>query len=200
MARLPLNQTSLHEQSKRLAAFERFLPSVDLKRRQLIAERNKAIRTLTERREQLQTVLEQAAAELPMLAGARLKLTDLVTVADCDVVQENLMGVRLPALREVRFDQRPYALLASPPWLDRLVDFLIDAMELELRFRVEEERLKLLEEAVRKSTQRFNLFDKVLIPRTRAHIRQIRLFLADQSTAAVVRAKIAKSRGTGEAY
>jgi V/A-type H+-transporting ATPase subunit D len=197
MARLPLNQTSLHEQTKRLAAFERFLPSVDLKRRQLIAERNKAIRQLAERRAQLRTVRERVARELPMLGGATLKLTGLVRVASCDAVRENLMGVRLPVLREIHCEQKPYALLASPPWLDRLVDFLVDTMELELHCRVDAERLRLLEEAVRKSTQRFNLFDKVLIPRTRANIRQIRLFLADQSTAAVVRAKIAKSRGPG---
>jgi len=200
MARLPLNQTSLHDQSKRLAAFERFLPSVDLKRRQLIAERNKATRKLAERREQLQKVLNRAADELPMLDGATVNLTNLVAVSGCDIVEENQMGVRLPLLREVHCEQRPYALLASPPWLDHLVEYLIDAMELELHCRVDAERLRLLEEAVRKSTQRFNLFDKVLIPRTRANIRRIQLFLADQSTAAVVRAKIAKSRNVREAY
>jgi V/A-type H+-transporting ATPase subunit D len=200
MARLPLNQTSLHDQSKKLAAFERFLPSVDLKRRQLIAERNKAIRKLAERRDQLQTVLNRAAEELTMLEGATLDLSNLVVVSGCDVTEENQMGVRLPVLREVHYEQRPYALLASPPWLDHLVEFLIDAMELELRCRVDAERLRLLEEAVRKSTQRFNLFDKVLIPRTRANIRRIQLFLSDQSTAAVVRAKIAKARNVEEPY
>jgi V/A-type H+-transporting ATPase subunit D len=199
MARLPLNQTSLHNQSKRLAGFERFLPSVDMKRRQLIAERNKATRKLAERRDQLQTVLHRAAEELPMLHGATLNLSDIVAVSGCDLVEENQMGVRLPVLREVRCEQRPYALLASPVWLDHLVEYLIDALELELHCHVDAERLRLLEEAVRKSTQRFNLFDKVLIPRTRANIRRIQLFLADQSTAAVVRAKIAKSRVAKEA-
>ena len=200
MARLPLNQTSLHEQSKRLAAFERFLPSVDLKRRQLIAERNKAIRTVADRREQLETVVERVTAEIPMLAEGPEDLTGIVTVQDLDIGEENMMGVRLPVLQGVQIHQRPYPLLGRPPWIDRLVDFLVDSLELELRYRVDTERLRLLEEAVRRSTQRFNLFDKVLIPRTRANIRQIRLFLADQSTAAVVRAKIAKSRNVGEAY
>jgi V/A-type H+-transporting ATPase subunit D len=199
MARLPLNQTSLHSQSKRLAAYERFLPSVDLKRRQLIAERNKATRALAERREQLQVVIDRVVEELPMLAGGPVDLDDLVKVAGCEYGEENLMGVVLPTLGEVRFDRRPYSLLARPPWVDRLVDFLADTLELELQCRVDAERLRILEEAVRKSTQRFNLFDKVLIPRTRANIRQIRLFLADQSTAAVVRAKIAKSRNAGGA-
>ncbi|MGI9344093.1 MAG: V-type ATP synthase subunit D [Gammaproteobacteria bacterium] len=200
MARLPLNQTSLHSQSKRLAGYERFLPSVDLKRRQLIAERNKATRVLAGRREQLETVIDRVVAELPMLAGGPEDLDDLVKVVGCEVAEENLMGVVLPTLSEVRFDRQPYALLARPPWVDRLMEFLVDALELELHCRVDSERLRILEDAVRKSTQRFNLFDKVLIPRTRANIRKIRLFLADQSTAAVVRAKIAKSRTAGEAY
>jgi V/A-type H+-transporting ATPase subunit D len=197
MARLPLNQTSLHSQSKRLAGYERFLPSVDLKRRQLIAERNKATRTLAERRGQLQVVVDRVVEELPMLAGGPADLDHLVKVAGCEFGEENLMGVVLPTLGNVRFDIGSYSLLVRPPWVDRLVDFLIDALELELKCRVDAERLRILEEAVRKSTQRFNLFDKVLIPRTRANIRQIRLFLADQSTAAVVRAKIAKSRTAG---
>jgi V/A-type H+-transporting ATPase subunit D len=48
--------------------------------------------------------------------------------------------------------------------------------------------------AVQKITQRVNLFDKMLIPRTRENIRKIGIFLADSERAAVVRAKIAKSR------
>ncbi|MBA1331492.1 ATP synthase subunit D, partial [Candidatus Endoriftia persephone str. Guaymas] len=39
-----------------------------------------------------------------------------------------------------------------------------------------------------------NLFDKVLIPRTHQHIRQIRIYLADEERAAVVRAKLAKRK------
>ena len=194
MARLPLNQTSLHSQSKRLAAFERFLPSVDLKRRQLIAERNKARRILEERQAQLRAVRDRVAAELPMLADCPADLAQLVTVSSAAVHEENLMGVRLPVLAPVALDKQPYSLLARPHWIDRLVDFLAEGLELDLLCRVDAERLRLLEEAVRKSTQRFNLFDKVLIPRTRANIRRIQLFLADQSRAAVVRAKIAKTR------
>lgn len=199
MARLPLNQNSLQDQSKRLAAYERFLPSVDLKRRQLIAERNKAGRKLAEQRESLEAIMERAAEELPMLAFAQEGLAGLVVVQDREIVQENMMGVRLPALVDVRVRRSPYALLGYPHWVDQFADLLEEALKLELQCRVDAERLRLLEEAVQKSTQRFNLFDKVLIPRTRANIRSIQLFLADQSRAAVVRAKIAKARRAQEA-
>ena len=135
-----------------------------------------------------------------MLAKGPRELAGLVTVAGRDIGEENLMGVRLPVLRDVQLEPGQYAWLARPHWIDRLVEFLGDAIELELRRQVDAERLALLEEAVRKSTQRFNLFDKVLIPRTRANIRRIQLFLADQSRAAVVRAKIAKSRDDEDVY
>jgi V/A-type H+-transporting ATPase subunit D len=39
-----------------------------------------------------------------------------------------------------------------------------------------------------------NLFEKVLVPRTRNNIRRIRIYLSDSERAAVVRAKIAKRK------
>jgi V/A-type H+-transporting ATPase subunit D len=39
-----------------------------------------------------------------------------------------------------------------------------------------------------------NLFEKVKIPESREHIRVIRIFLGDQQTAEVARAKIAKAK------
>ena len=60
--------------------------------------------------------------------------------------------------------------------------------------QVERRRLALLDEAVRKVTQRVNLFEKVLIPRTKEHIRKIRIYLSDAERAAVVRSKIAKRK------
>jgi V/A-type H+/Na+-transporting ATPase subunit D len=47
---------------------------------------------------------------------------------------------------------------------------------------------------VKKVTQRVNLFEKVLIPRTQAHIRKIQIFLGDAERAGVVTAKLAKAK------
>ncbi len=68
-------------------------------------------------------------------------------------------------------------------------------LELRVRVQVEQRRLGLLEAAVRRVTQRVNLFDKVLIPRTRDNIKRIKVYLADNERAGVVRAKLAKKRG-----
>jgi V/A-type H+-transporting ATPase subunit D len=53
--------------------------------------------------------------------------------------------------------------------------------------------------AVRRITQRVNLFEKVLIPQTRENIRRINVYLGDAERAAVVGAKIAKRKREAEA-
>ena len=48
MARLPLNKSSLKHERNRLTTYVRFLPSLDLKRRQLMWELRRAERELAE--------------------------------------------------------------------------------------------------------------------------------------------------------
>jgi len=57
-----------------------------------------------------------------------------------------------------------------------------------------ERQEQLLQEELRTTTQRVNLFEKVKIPECEENIRQIQIYLGDQQTAAVGRAKIAKGK------
>ena len=52
----------------------------------------------------------------------------------------------------------------------------------------------LLENELRATSQRVNLFEKVKIPEAKENIRVIGVFLGDQQTAAVVRGKISKKK------
>ena len=71
-----------------------------------------------------------------------------------------------------------------------LAMLLRDMLELRIRVQVEERRLTLLDAAIKTVTQRVNLFDKVLIPRTRENIRRIRISLSDAERAAVVNVEV----------
>jgi V/A-type H+-transporting ATPase subunit D len=71
---------------------------------------------------------------------------------------------------------------------------LRDMLEMRVRVQVEEKRLAYLEAAVKTITQRVNLFDKVLIPRARANIKRIKIYLSDEEMSAVVRSKISKKK------
>jgi len=199
MARLALNKSSLTRQTRQLKSYQEFLPSLDLKRRQLIQEYSKARRLLSETQEQLKRLEPLVAERLPMLSGERVALRGMVKLRGVDLGEENVMGTRLPQLEGVHFDLHDYGLLGKPHWVDNAVAFLKQALTLRVEVQVAERRLQLLGEAVRTITQRVNLFDKVLIPRTRAHIKKIRIYLSDGERAAVVRSKLAKAKKSATA-
>ena len=194
MARLQLSKSALSREQKNLRTYKRFLPSLDLKRQQVMAERNEAARQLAQTQREIDE-LRMAAGDInPMLANRDVDLTDLARITDVSLDVENVVGTRLPTLTAVTVEVRDYPLMGKPFWVDITAQMLRQMLELRVRLQVEQRRLALLEEAVKTITQRVNLFDKVLIPRARQNIKRIQIYLSDLQTAAVVRSKIAKRK------
>ncbi len=194
MPRLALNKATLSKQVQQLKIFERFLPSLDLKRKQLLAERVKAAAALKITERELAPIDNLIAEQFPMASREDVDLTGLVHVKHVALGLENVVGLKLPVLESTAIEMREYGLLGRPHWVDRLAQLLRETMELRIRVQVERRRLDLLEVGVRKITQRVNLFEKVLIPRTRKSIRRIRIYLSDTERAGVVQAKISKKK------
>lgn len=194
MARLALNKSSLQKERRKLANFERFLPSLDLKRRQLMMERAKAAAELHHAEVALERFLSGIGELLPMLANREVDLTDLVRVSGLTHDVENVVGTRLPRLTGFDVELKTYSKLGRPQWVDGVAARLKECVALNLRVRFGRKRLEILQLAVRRITQRVNLFEKVLIPRTRASIKYIRIYLGDAERAAVVRSKVAKKK------
>jgi V/A-type H+-transporting ATPase subunit D len=132
--------------------------------------------------------------ELPMLAEPHMDLGGLVTLKRCLLVEENVVGVRLPQLKAIEVDVAPYSKITTPPWLDQLVMRLRDACEGRVRLDVAVKRISILGKSLRQITQRVNLFERILIPQALENIRRIRIFLGDIERDAVVRSKLAQSR------
>lgn len=194
MARLSLTKASLTKQKRLLDTFKGVLPSLDLKRRQLSAERGKAKQLLAETQQKLAAIEPEIAKGIPMLSNELVDLQDIVKVTGVDLVEENVMGTRLPKVNGVKIQVLAYALLGKPFWVDRLVKLLKIALETQMQMQVARRRLELLNQAERTVTQRFNLFDKVLIPKTKANIKKIQIYLADAERAGVVNSKLAKGK------
>ena len=199
MARLQLSKSALSRETKQLVTFGRFLPALDLKRRQLMAERAKARERLTATQSEIDETLRHVSEAVPMLANVNVDLTDLAKVTRVELETENIVGTRLPKVRKVEIEVRPYSYMGKPHWVDRVVEDLRRMVELRLRQQVEVQRVALLEEGVKKVTQRVNLFDKVLIPRAQENIKRIKIFLGDTERASVVNSKLAKSKQRAQA-
>lgn len=194
MSRAAQNKSTLNLEKERRQTFNRFLPSLELKQQQLLAERRKAMTSLESISTEIDTIRHQVQHQLPMLAAVNIELKGLVRVERCDVEAENLVGVLLPRLGKVTLVRASYGYLSRPHWVEALAERWEQVLHLQLQHQVMARRVELLQRAVRRITQRVNLFSKVLIPDAERNIKRIGLFLSDQERAAVVRSKIAKQR------
>lgn len=194
MARLSLSKMQMAKEKADLAMYRRYLPSLDLKRKQLSAERNRAERRIAEIEAEIARRIEGIGAEIPMLADREIDLKGLVTLKSARLGEVNLVGQRLPVLEDIEVEIAPYGYLARPHWVDLVAARLQEVLRLRVERLVEERRVKLLAAAVVKVTQRVNLFDKVMIPRAEANIRRIGVALGDLERAAVVNSKISKRK------
>jgi V/A-type H+-transporting ATPase subunit D len=198
MATLALSKTSLQQQRNKLRLFERFLPSLELKRQQLTAEHKKAVQVLAQAEQGADQASHSLTDLLPILDSSPMKLSGLVRIRRIDVAEEDVLGLRLPTLRAVEFDVADYSLLATPFWIDALVTCLKDVITYRIRLQVYRQRVTRMQAAVRRVSQRVNLFEKILIPDADKNIARIQIFLSDVERAAVVISKIAKAKQARE--
>src|SRR5215470_12837527 len=198
MATITLSKSSLQQQHNKLRLFQRFLPSLELKRQQLTAEYKQAAQVLAEAERGADQASHSLAGLLPILGSSSMKLSGLVRAGRIDVAEEDVLGLRLPTLRAVEFEVADYSLLATPFWFDDLVVCLKDMATYRLQLQVYRERIARMQGAVRRVTQRVNLFEKVLIPNAKRDIARIQIFLSDVERAAVVTSKIAKGKRAQE--
>ena len=194
MAKLKLSKHELHEQQEQLKLYQRLLPSLDLKRRQLTMEVQKAREDYAAAQSAVDALEIGIGEELPMLADEEFRLSGLVQLNSFNVIEQNVVGVKLPFLDSIDCTVADYSLLATPPWVDTLVQRLKDATEQRMRAEIADQRRSILQTAVRRITQRVNLFEKILIPTAIQNIQKIRIFLGDAERASVVTSKLAKKK------
>lgn len=194
MATLALNKSELKNQNDRLKAFKKFVPSLELKRKQLIAQVNITQKIIDDLHQKVIDINERLKREYPMVAKSKVYIDGLIQIKKVKTSYENIVGVKLPKFEGLDVAIKDYGDLTTPVWLDCLSKDMIAAASMRFRIRIEEIRLKLLKEALRKTTQRLNLFEKVMIPQTVQNIKKIKIFLSDAERAFVVQAKIAKKK------
>lgn len=191
MAKIKLTKNELKRQKDALKRFERYLPTLMLKKQQLqmvIRQVEAEAREKRLERDNEYTGLRKWIAVYGEEAGIeeKLHMRELVTS------DGNIAGVDIPVFDRIVFEIDEYDLMNTPLWVDRGIEALRHIIELDAELQILEKQLDRLNDELRITTQRVNLFEKVKIPETRENIRRIQIYLGDQQTAAVVRGKIAK--------
>jgi V/A-type H+/Na+-transporting ATPase subunit D len=186
-----LTKNELKKQKDSLKRFERYLPTLQLKKQQL----QMVIRQVEQEFDALKRERDKLRKDLQSWIGVFNDGVDITPYAEVEKIETstgNIAGIDIPVFEDLRFVDRRWDIITAPLWVDQGVKALREMLEFEAKLTILKEQLRRLGDELRTTTQRVNLFEKVKIPETRENIRMIQIYLGDQQTAAVVRGKIAK--------
>jgi len=194
LAKIKLTKNELKVQKDALKMYQRYLPTLTLKKQQLGAEirtieaNAKAVR---KQREELEKGFDEWIA---VFSETNAFPEGIITVSNIRKGVGNIAGVAIPVFLGADFSRGDYDLYETPLWVDIAANHIEKAISLDLEAEVLDEQVRLLEAELRSTSQRVNLFEKVKIPETKENIRKIGVYMADQQVAAVVRSKISKRK------
>lgn len=194
-----LTKNELKTQKDSLKQFQRYLPTLQLKKQQLQMVIMKIYADLADKskqREQMIGNLDDWVAVFAenCLFDKTLKIENLIQPDSVLSDTDNIAGVAIPVFKELTFKPIEYNVSDYPLWVDIALIKLREIARLDALVKTLKEQVKLLEKELRTTSQRVNLFEKVKIPEAKENIRRIGIYLGDQQTSAVVRGKIAKKK------
>lgn len=193
MAKIKLTKNELKFQRDSLKRFQRYLPTLLLKKQQLQMEIRKLENDINLKKKNE----EDERIELKLwisLYSENIDFSDYIELESIITSQGNIAGVNIPILDDIKFNENKPDLFETSFWIDSGIKKIKELILLRVEIKILYEQYKLLNDELRTTTQRVNLFEKVKIPEAKENIRIIRIFMGDQQTAAVARSKIAKGK------
>ncbi|MFT5130744.1 MAG: V/A-type H+-transporting ATPase subunit D [Rhodothermales bacterium] len=185
-------QNELKRAKDSLARFERYLPMLQLKKRQLLVESQRITRELATVMHERDVQCREMQPWLGVLAEPGIE--PYLQIEECQLTHENIAGISIPVFAELHFVEPACDLFAEPLWLDQAIVAVRGLIALDYQVRVLELQRACITAELETTSQRVNLFERVRIPHAREQIRRIRIYLGDRQTAAVVRGKFAKRK------
>jgi V/A-type H+-transporting ATPase subunit D len=194
-----LTKNEQKKQKDQLKQYQRYLPTLQLKKQQLqsvimgIEVERKKLKI--QQKELVNGMQDWIAVYAENRAFGPEK--DLSTLVQVDrVVREtgNIAGVMIPVFKELTFKEIEYNLNDYPLWIDQGIVTLRDYAKFDAIISTLDIQIKMLSKELRTTSQRVNLFEKVKIPEAKTNIKKIAVYLGDEMSAAVVRGKIAKGK------
>ena len=184
------NKTSLQNLEKQLKMRVRTLPIIKSKESALRIEVKRCKAEMQQHDEEYVAQLEQYRV---LFALWNEFDASLVKTGELLIGKQKVAGVQVPVLQKASFVVAPYSLFNSPKWFADGIELLKEMAMTAIRRELLNRKLRLLENARKKTTQKVNLFEKVQIPGYQDAIRKIKRFMEDEENLSKSSQKILKS-------
>ncbi|MDD5108385.1 MAG: V-type ATP synthase subunit D [Candidatus Omnitrophica bacterium] len=194
MAKIKLTKGELKRQRDALKQFERYLPTLQLKKQQLQLEILQQGLILEERKQLISKKKQAIDFWIGLLSDEAVNLKPFLLPHKIITHPKNIAGTDIFVFDQIEFTAAEYDLFTMPLWVDAAIDAFRAIIVLKEEIMVIEQGIAILRQELRITTQRVNLFEKVKIPEAEENIRLIKIYIGDQMANAVGRCKIAKRK------
>ncbi len=184
------NKTSLQQIEKQLKMRQRTLPIIKSKETALRLEVKNCKKEAEILEERLNSQI-QGYESMYALWGEFD--TSLVSLKDVELSDKKIAGVKVPILKNIRLEVKPFGLFSSPKWYFDGISLLQGLAKTAVEREFVLAKLALLDHARKKTTQKVNLFEKVQIPGFQEAVRKIKRFMEDEENLSKSSQKILKS-------
>ena len=185
------NKTSLNDLNKQLKIRVNALPTLKNKESALRLE----VKRAKDRSDELAEKLKSALDSYDYLAGLWNEFEPgLIKVLDVELEIIKIAGIRTPSLKEVVYEVKPFNLFVKPLWYNDGIIILKNLAQLGIESEIYLEKMRLLDHARKKTTQKVNLYEKVQIPGYQEAILKIKRFMEDEENLSKASQKIVKKR------
>ena len=189
------NKTSLQGLEKNLKMRVRALPTIKNKESALRLEVKRAKDEIVRLEQELEN---RIASYDKMLALWGEFDTSLLIVENVEMEIKKIAGVRIPVLKDVIYQTKPFSVFSAPKWYADGLSELKNLAQVGIEREFCAQKLQLLEYARKKTTQKVNLFEKVQIPGYEGAIRKIKRFMEDEENLSKSSQKIVKAKREAE--
>lgn len=194
-----LTKNEQKKQKDQLKQYQRYLPTLMLKKQQLQMVIRQIQAELADYQAQQEALVDGIQQWISVFGENKaldesLQLDKLVKTDKVIRTEGNIAGVTIPVFEDLTFKEINYNVEDYPLWVDKAVVLLQESARITALMKTLEMQVQLLDKELRTTSQRVNLFEKVKIPETKENIKRIGIYLGDQQTAAVVSGKIAKKK------
>ena len=194
MAKIKLTKGELKRQRDALKQFQRYLPTLQLKKQQLQLEIMQQNSVLEGKKQSLLNKKQAINLWIGLLDEPKVDLRQFLAPGKITTYLKNIAGVDIPVFTALEFDPADYDLFVAPLWTDAAIEAFREIIILNKEILVGQEGVAILRRELRITTQRVNLFEKVKIPQAEENIRLIKIYIGDQMANAVGRSKMAKRK------
>jgi V/A-type H+-transporting ATPase subunit D len=195
MADIKYTKTELRSQQTRHSMLLKYLPTLQLKKALLQLEVNQSDVELEHLMIQFKTFEKKLQHYAALFSDKEAyELFPASKIVEVKKKHENIAGVDIPIFEQVVFEKPNYSLFDTPVWLESAIQGVHGFLIIREKKKVIREKKALLMKELKEVSIRVNLFEKILIPKTEANIKRIRIFLGDMQLAAVSQAKVSKRK------